>query len=134
MKHLLSTRSELREQMLDTLHGAGIEIVSPAFMNTRALSAEAQVLSYAQVPIEKTDQKQATAETIIFDKADDAESVDRMRARLDALKNQIVTIRNRIKEAGSEDQIKWLQEEIEWRETSRERLQKRIKEVEEADA
>ncbi|MCW5203732.1 mechanosensitive ion channel [Desulfobulbus sp. US4] len=134
VKHLLSTRSELREQMLDTLHGAGIEIVSPAFMNTRALSAEAQVLSYAQVPIEKTDQKQATAETIIFDKADDAESVDRMRARLDALKNQIVTIRNRIKEAGSEDQIKWLQEEIEWRETSRERLQKRIKEVEEADA
>ncbi|MCI5142683.1 MAG: mechanosensitive ion channel family protein, partial [Candidatus Electrothrix sp. ATG1] len=52
VNHLLTTRSKLHENMLDALHGAGIEIVSPSFMNTRALPAQEQVLSYAQVPIE----------------------------------------------------------------------------------
>ena len=37
VKQLLSKRSQLREGILDELHGAGIEIVSPNFMNTRQI-------------------------------------------------------------------------------------------------
>ena len=37
VKRLLSVRSDLRRQMIETLHGAGIEIVSPTFMNQRQL-------------------------------------------------------------------------------------------------
>lgn len=37
VKYLLSAESELRECMLDSLHRAGIEIVSPTFMNQRQL-------------------------------------------------------------------------------------------------
>jgi small-conductance mechanosensitive channel len=40
VKYLISAESELRECMLDALHRAGIEIVSPTFMNQRQLAAE----------------------------------------------------------------------------------------------
>lgn len=39
VKYLISAESELRECMLDSLHRAGIEIVSPSFMNQRQLEA-----------------------------------------------------------------------------------------------
>jgi small-conductance mechanosensitive channel len=38
VKHVLSTRSALHVQMLDKLHEGGVEIVSPTFMNTRAIT------------------------------------------------------------------------------------------------
>ena len=38
VKLLITTGSDLRKAMLDCLHEAGIEIVSPSFMNQRALS------------------------------------------------------------------------------------------------
>ena len=37
VKQLLTARSNLRAMVLETLHGAGIEIVSPHFMNQRQL-------------------------------------------------------------------------------------------------
>ena len=37
-KHLLTVRSRLRKAVLDTSHAAGVEIVSPFFMNQRSLS------------------------------------------------------------------------------------------------
>lgn len=37
VQSLISARSDLRKSVLDALHGAGIEIVSPNFMNTLAL-------------------------------------------------------------------------------------------------
>jgi small-conductance mechanosensitive channel len=40
VKELLPARSRLRAAMLDTLHRSGIEIVSPSFMNQRALPPE----------------------------------------------------------------------------------------------
>ena len=40
VKYLISAESKLRESMLDALHRAEIEIVSPAFMNQRQLLAD----------------------------------------------------------------------------------------------
>jgi hypothetical protein len=40
VKYLISAESKLRESMLDTLHKAVIEIVSPTFVNRRQLSPE----------------------------------------------------------------------------------------------
>ncbi|NNF38683.1 MAG: mechanosensitive ion channel, partial [Gemmatimonadetes bacterium] len=37
VESLISARSRLREAMLDSLHEGGVEIVSPTFMNTRAV-------------------------------------------------------------------------------------------------
>jgi small conductance mechanosensitive channel len=44
VKQLLSARSRIRECVLDELHGAGIEIVSPSFMNTRQLPADQKII------------------------------------------------------------------------------------------
>ena len=44
VKSLISSRSRLRESMLDALHAAGIEIVSPTFMNQRVLAVEEAII------------------------------------------------------------------------------------------
>ncbi|MCP4245517.1 MAG: mechanosensitive ion channel [bacterium] len=82
-KHLLSTRSNLRRAVLDALHGAGVEIVSPAFMNQRVLQAGARFLPSgadgAAAPPAEVDRP--TPEAMIFDKADEAEKIEQLRAR-----------------------------------------------------
>ncbi len=77
---LISARSKLRVAMLDALHEAGIEIVSPNFMNTRALAAEARVIPQsAPAPAVPADEPADKAEAIAFDKADDAAAREKLR-------------------------------------------------------
>jgi len=80
-KQLLSARSKLRMKVLDTLHEAGIEIVSPTFMNQRVLQrGEAVVPEDAASGRYRSvaDDKQAPEE-IIFDKAESAEKIEQLR-------------------------------------------------------
>jgi small-conductance mechanosensitive channel len=85
---LISARSALRAAMLDTLHDAGIEIVSPGFMNTRALK-EGRTFIPARSKTSATEQ--ATAEAIAFDKADDAASVEKIRKAIAQIESQLTT-------------------------------------------
>lgn len=90
-KRLLSTRSGLRRMMLKTLHGADIEIVSPQFMNQRVLDPHRPVLPDGLVhetPEEDQGQEQAS-EALIFDKADEAERIEHLRAKLNELRDEI---------------------------------------------
>jgi small-conductance mechanosensitive channel len=125
VRKLLSTRSKLRENMLDALHGAGIEIVSPSFMYTRTQSAREQMLSEVQDSIE-TKHREPNPESVIFDKADEAELVDDLRVRHESLLEQINTLKEKIKESESDADIEQLKREIKWRETSAERLQQKV--------
>jgi small conductance mechanosensitive channel len=70
VKHLLSARSRLRECILDELHGAGIEIVSPNYMNQRQLAEGRRVLPPPR-PAAAPEKTGEEAEQIIFDKADE---------------------------------------------------------------
>ena len=65
--------------MLDTLHAARIEIVSPTFMNTRALSTDEAVIPTRRSagPVSEP----GSAESIAFDKADDAASIEETEGR-----------------------------------------------------
>jgi len=80
---LISARSALRMAMLDGLHGAGIEIVSPNFMNTRAL-AEGQMI-IPQVSSGHEEAAQVSAEDIAFDKAEDAASAENIRLAIEKI-------------------------------------------------
>ena len=76
VKYLISAESELRECMLDALHRAGIEIVSPAFMNQRQLAAERLFIPKVR---HATKSKPPAAdetrpEERMFDKAEQAET------------------------------------------------------------
>lgn len=93
---LISARAALRRAALDALHGAGIEIVSPSFMNTRSLAADRLF-----VPGEKPPQagKRAkppgpdvAAEEVAFD-------VAKVAARGEELRRQLAELERELKEA-----------------------------------
>jgi small-conductance mechanosensitive channel len=74
---LISARSRLRTSMLDALHAANIEIVSPNFMNTRTI-AEGQ--RFIPTPARKVAPREQTqAEQVVFDKAAEAASAEKIR-------------------------------------------------------
>jgi len=84
---LLTTRSNLREQMLDSLHRADIEIVSPTFMNQRALAPGQRF-----IPNEKPKPRAAdprAPEDRIFDKAEEAGRQEALREELEEIEAEI---------------------------------------------
>lgn len=67
---LVSKRTELNGAVLDSLHGAGIEIVSPDYMNQRRLPADARVIPPdSAVPVEP-ESGASQPEQVMFDKAE----------------------------------------------------------------
>lgn len=78
---LISARSRLRAAMLDALHAKGIEIVSPNFMNTRALGDGRKIIPPRARRV--IQQAQTSAETVAFDKAEEAASVEKIRTAIE---------------------------------------------------
>ncbi|MEM9209810.1 MAG: mechanosensitive ion channel family protein, partial [Pseudomonadota bacterium] len=77
---LISARSKLRAAMLDALHNDGIEVVSPNFMNTRALSENGKVMPSRTR--RSTSSARPSAEDLAFDKADEAASIEKIRTAI----------------------------------------------------
>jgi small-conductance mechanosensitive channel len=93
VKQLLSARSRLNSAILDVLHQAGVEIVSPNFMNTRDVSGQ----TFAAKTLIKTapTAEGHLPEEVIFDKAEQAATLEEQQAslaqiekRLEALKEE----------------------------------------------
>jgi small-conductance mechanosensitive channel len=78
VRRILSTRSRLRACAIDALHGDGVEIVSPTFMNTRAFAPEMQFLSLGR-RTPALDRGARVAEDVVFDKADQAAALVELR-------------------------------------------------------
>ncbi|MEJ2109653.1 MAG: mechanosensitive ion channel [Acidobacteriota bacterium] len=113
VKHLISIRSKLRAKMLDGLHRAGIEIVSPNFMNTRALSPNKNF-----VPESYTKKKGADVsndpgiERLVFDIADEAESIEKLHELHAKTVQEIGATRDQMKEAVSPEAKEGMQQRI----------------------
>lgn len=88
VKSLISARSRLREAMLDALHDAGIEIVSPNFMNTRALDPQRSMIPVTRR--RQPDPARTQGEDVAFDKAEDAASVESLRKDLQKLEAELL--------------------------------------------
>jgi hypothetical protein len=78
VKQLISSRSRLLACVMDRLHEANIEIVSPNFMNTRTIQ-ESQLFVPRRAPREARAEAAAGAEAIAFDKAEEAETLESLR-------------------------------------------------------
>lgn len=80
VKSLLTARSNLCRYVLDTLHGNRVEIMSPAFMNQRKLPDNLKLIP----PKAKTEpaETKATAEEVVFDKAEKAEQIEKQKRHL----------------------------------------------------
>lgn len=105
VKSLLSARSRLHKCVLDALHNADIEIVSPGFINQRPqpdglkMIAKTPAISKSKDRITHSESSLGTQapEDVIFDKAEDA-------ANREALKSQLIQSIADIDEALSDTQ------------------------------
>jgi hypothetical protein len=104
VKYLISAESKLRECMLDAFHEAGIEIVSPTFMNQRQLpEGRLFIPKDARPPSEKPAAEETRPEERMFDKAEVAESEAKAVEQLKAVVQEIEKIqKNEIKELSKE--------------------------------
>lgn len=76
VKGMLSARTRLNRAVLDTRHGDGIEIASPAFMNQRPLSKDARILPTPDdAAAIASPLAPPTSKEIIFDKAEQQEKI-----------------------------------------------------------
>lgn len=123
VKHVLSARSRLREMMLDNLHKGGVEIVSPTFMNTRSLQTGQVFIPKAPASHEKPEQTaRKTAEDLVFDKAEEAESLEKLRERYDNLGKDLEEIKEAQKKTEDADELQTIEEKLARIEARRERL------------
>lgn len=134
VKQILSVRSKLREMMLDYLQNAGIEIVSPTFMNTRAFPPEKRFISKTK-PQSKFVPKGSfnPPEKLVFDKADSAESIQKMKDQYTKYEEEQEEINQRIKDkeySGDDPEVEKYLADID---KFLENLAGRIKQAEEAN-
>jgi small conductance mechanosensitive channel len=79
-KRLITAHSNLYRSVLDTLHGHGIEIMSPTYMNQRRLGEDSTTIPKAiEVP---TNAESERGEELAFDKAEEAERKERQKQQL----------------------------------------------------
>lgn len=101
---LLSSRSKLNACVLDSLHQAGVEIVSPSFRNQRMVD---EITYIPKTSKEKTKTKKSDndePESVVFDKANKAEQVDQTRQQIEKLEDAVDEINKQIKESSDSDQ------------------------------
>jgi len=98
VKQLLTVRSNLRAMVLETLHGAGVEIVSPNFMNQRQLRDRDRALPPRSADRATPEEVQVPAERI-FDKADKAEEAEQLRLEYTEVKAELGKLEKQLKES-----------------------------------
>lgn len=94
VKYLISAESNLRECMLDSLHAAGIEIVSPTFMNQRQVEARRVFIpkGSARTKRKADPADEPRPEERMFDKAEIAESEAKAEDRLKEVIEEIARL------------------------------------------
>ncbi len=121
-KQLLAMRSKLKRAVLDGLHGAGIEIVSPNFMNQRVLDDHvAMIPPSAGIAADPDAETAQLPDERIFDKAEIAQEKHQWREKLDELAQKRSALL-KIKDKDSSDAVKKIDEAIE-------KIKKRIEKV-----
>ena len=104
VKHLLTARSNLRRAILDTLHGAGVEIVSPTFMNQRPVGEGVSIVPPENGEVAPEVRRAADKpEDRIFDKAEQAGERESLRLELEEQQAAKTALEAAIEEADDED-------------------------------
>jgi small-conductance mechanosensitive channel len=128
-KRFLGSKSSLHRSVLDTLHRAGVEIVSPNFMNQRQIAGEGPFIPEVPAETSAAIRQDKDPDSVVFDKADQVEKVEDLRTRLTALDEEIADLKSQAKAAEGPEEEK-IKETIFLRERIRERLVERIADIE----
>lgn len=100
-ERLITAHSNLCRLILDTLHGNGIEIMSPTYMNQRPLGEDSTTIP-KQIVIPTTTNSEGS-EHLVFDKAEEDERKERQKQQ--AVK-EIQDLESSLKEAVDADKIR----------------------------
>ncbi|MDH4156553.1 MAG: mechanosensitive ion channel family protein [candidate division Zixibacteria bacterium] len=128
VKSLLSTRSRLRQMVLDRLHGGGVEIVSPSFMNQRVLAQDRLFIPEREVISEAKPVASKLPEAVVFDKAEEAESLSKLQLRHEQIGKDLAEAKKLLDEATDEGERARIEKEIEGLIRRQERLVQYIEE------
>jgi hypothetical protein len=109
VKHFITARSRLHEEILDVIHNASIEIVSPNFMNTRTVN-DTRFIPPKQKPEEPP--QEASPEETVFDKADKAEELEKAKMKLVDIENKIKEAKEKLKASAGEKEREAIEEDI----------------------
>ena len=123
IKTVISARSRLYESMLDKLHSAGIEIVSPSFMNQRQVGDTVFIPKKTRA---KEQEETENPEALIFDKADKAETIEKRQQYLMETRTKIRELQDQKKAEATEEGKLKLQNKIEKYESIIVKLEQRI--------
>ena len=83
VKKIITARSELHKNILDSLQQGGIEIVSPTFMNTRAFNPNHNFIAPSHLNLKTAENAdEVEIESILFDKAEQAETLSYISQKL----------------------------------------------------
>ncbi|MFK7773335.1 MAG: mechanosensitive ion channel domain-containing protein [Saprospiraceae bacterium] len=111
IKTVLSAQSRLNAMILDALHDAQIEIVSPTFMNQRQVGESV----FIPKKVKKKDELILSdlPETKMFDKAEEAESIEKRKEKLGEVEDKIKQFNEALKIATEETEQEELKKRIE---------------------
>ncbi len=99
-KTIISAQSRLNSSLLDSLHEAGIEIVSPKFVNQNQVTGTTFIPK--KIRIKEEVKEDNAVESKIFDKAEQAESIEKRKETLAEIDEKIKEVEVEIK-ANSEE-------------------------------
>jgi len=106
VKHLITARSRLHMTMLDSLHEGGVEIVSPTFMTQRQIREGQSFIPLVrrEEPLVShvPDGEKEIPEALMFDKAEEAQSIDQARLQMKLVVDKIAEIEKALNEATDE--------------------------------
>ncbi len=121
-----STTSLLRSKVMDHLHKNNIEIVSPIFQNQRRVD-ETTFIPKVIVKKEETEQEEKSPEELIFDKATEAEAIEKKKEYLKEITEKIEQNNEKIKKAKDKTEEEEHKKTIERLKNTKKRIEEHIK-------
>lgn len=104
IKTLVGTRSKLRRCMLNGLHAADIEIVSPNVMLQRPIPATEKIIPEAdESSADTAPQDASSSESRMFDKAEKAGRIEELRLQHEEMKKRVRSLKDSLGAATTEE-------------------------------
>ncbi len=110
IKRVLSAQSRLHEMVLDILHEEDIEIMSPKFVNQRQIGDT--IFIPKKMKAKKVAVPTDSPEDLIFDKAEQAENIEKRRQRLEDIQPKIKELKEQLEKAVTDEEKQTIQEKI----------------------
>jgi len=108
---ILGKRSALNGAVIDFLHDVDIEIMSPTFQNRRQID-HTPIISKPYTPKSKTLTSLEKLENVVFDKAEEAQSIEKRKERLELLEKSIAEKKTKLDQVNSEEDLAAIQKSL----------------------